>query len=187
MAKKIVRKSSSFDRFNNARAEKVELENEVSKAKMVYLSDVESEWKSLVLEYKRAVGALPINLSSMLVDISDPKKIYDIIFDEVMRIGERLAEAGEQSLKDLKNDLTGGVLPQDEEDDGEEAAAEAADEHEIKAEPGADTPPKKPALKSSKKAEQKPKSAPPEEAKDKKEPDKDRYDMGEINLRKYQI
>ncbi len=112
------KKSSSFERFNNARAEKFELDNRKTKRELISRDEIQIEFDAMISHIKYGFQSLPSRMARTLVGIDDPTEIYEIIEKDIERIFTSIADLGAQLEAEAE------LLSNEDEAEGEEAEAE---------------------------------------------------------------
>lgn len=125
------KKAGSFERFNNARAEKYELENRLTRRELIPREEIEEEWIRIVSHIKYGFQSLPSRMARALVSIEDPATIYEIIEKDVNRIFESLANLGIQ-LQGEAEELIEEDEPEEEDEEEQSAEEEQAPKKEKK-------------------------------------------------------
>jgi len=146
MAKKRLKKLGSFERFNNARAEKYELENRVTRRDLIPKEEIEEEWLKIVSHIRYGFEGLPSRMARALSGVSEPGEIYEIVDRDVKRVFESLANLGlsleseadlliEEDPKALLKEEDDEEAKEGNEDDGQENAEEKVEKDEPKKKP----------------------------------------------------
>lgn len=124
MARKVRKKATAFERFNNARAEKFELENQKTRRELIPRSEVEAEWLRLIGHIKYGFEGLPARMARELQGIDDPKEIYEKVERDVRKVFDSLAdlglilhaEASDMTDEEPEEDQPEGETPEEEEE-----------------------------------------------------------------------
>ena len=125
------KKSTSFERFNNARAEKFELDNRKTKRELISRDEIQVEFDAMISHIKYGFQSLPSRMARTLVGIDDPTEIYEIIEKDIERIFSSIADLGAQ-LEAEAELLSNEEEPEEEEPEAEllEALEEGGEEPE---------------------------------------------------------
>lgn len=119
------KKSGSFERFNNARAEKFEIENRKTRRHLIPREEIEEEWIRIISQIKYGFQSLPSRMARSLAGIDDPGEIYEIVERDVNRIFDSLADLG------IQLESEADLLEEENDEEGEEEEEPIA---ELKAE-----------------------------------------------------
>lgn len=151
------KKSGAFERFNNARAEKFELENKKTRRELIPREEIEAEWLRLISHLKYGFSAMPSRMARELSGVSDPGEIYEIverdinnIFESLSNLGLELEAEAEQELREAEESPEEGGLEEAQAEAAEEGAAEYVESEDELTLP---EPPKRKKRKSKKEAE----------------------------------
>jgi hypothetical protein len=75
-----------------AQAEKVERENMVAEGTLLSIEEVQTSWTSILARVRTKFLKLPSVISNIVVGITDPYEVHELIMDSVREVLTELSE-----------------------------------------------------------------------------------------------